>query len=98
MVGDRLDQEIVEAAAVLAITRGCVNLDQNLDLLATDGAAGGFAGSDQNAGTQPRVLAIDRARKVYASARGRSFAGHHAAANFGERERGKRRGQFGDLS
>ena len=58
MVGDRLDEEIVEPPAVLAIVAGLVNLEQDFGLGAGDRTTGLAARRDQDAGAQGGVLGI----------------------------------------
>ena len=84
MMGDRLGQQIVEAAVIAALGGSVIDLEQRLGFgaahrLMLDGGRG------QDARAPGGVIGIERAGKMDAALGGRAFAGDHAIAHDGER-------------
>ena len=83
-MGDRLGEQIVEAAVIAALGGGVIDLEQRLGL----GPAHGLmldGGRSQDARAPGGVIGVERAGEMDAAPGGRAFAGDHTITHDGQR-------------
>jgi hypothetical protein len=76
MMGNGLDEEVVEPALILPLERRLVEFDQDVYLRPAHRSTGLSSGRDQNVLAQSRVAGINRPREVPAPADTWPFTGH----------------------